>query len=141
MIDERINDNLQRLNKYLVALISLKEKTLEEFINDDISVAACERYFQLAIESCLNIGNRILSIEQFNKHVAAPESYADIFMGLHRIGVIDDKLSISMVKMAKFRNMLVHIYWEIDHAELYKYLHENLNDFELFVKSIVAYYK
>jgi len=42
--------------------------------------------------------------------------------------------------MAKFRNRLVHIYWEVDAKELYKYLTENLKDFQTFIDQIVKYY-
>jgi uncharacterized protein YutE (UPF0331/DUF86 family) len=43
--------------------------------------------------------------------------------------------------MVKFRNMLVHLYWKIENDRLYKYLKENLGDFEAFKEAIRKYLK
>ena len=119
MIDERINDFLQKLNLYVIRLREIQKRESEDFKNDSMVIAATERIFQLAIESCINISNRILSLEQFNKTVNAPETYADIFRGLYKINIIEEEFSNTLVHMAKFRNRLVHLYWEIEPDELY----------------------
>jgi uncharacterized protein YutE (UPF0331/DUF86 family) len=139
MIDERINDHLQLLNKFLLRLKDISKKNKDEFLNDENLVAAAERIFQLAIESCINIGNRILSIEQMKTAVHPPETYADIFRQLIQIGIFDKQFESQLVKMIRFRNRLVHLYWEIDKEQLYSYLTDNLNDFEIFNKSVVDY--
>lgn len=41
-----------------------------------------------------------------------------------------------MVEMAKYRNRLVHFYAEVTFEELYKIIHENLVDFDVFLASI-----
>jgi len=38
--------------------------------------------------------------------------------------------------MAKFRNRLVHLYWEVDDAELYQILRENLSDLDRFLTEV-----
>lgn len=43
--------------------------------------------------------------------------------------------------MAKLRNRLVHIYWEVDDALLYKILTLNLVDIERFLKELGALIK
>ena len=104
----------------------------EDFIHDEIRQASVERFFQLAIESCLNIGNRLLSLFQFEIPVETPETYADIFKGMQKLGIVDEKFAERLVRMAKFRNVLVHLYWEIDRKEIYRMLQKNLEDFVLF---------
>ena len=42
--------------------------------------------------------------------------------------------------MAKFRNRLVHIYWDIDKEEMYNIIQTNLGDFEKFIKCVIQYY-
>lgn len=140
MIDERVNDHLQRLNRYLIELGELSKIIEEEFVKDNIKVAATERLFQLSIESCLNIANRILALEQFKQAVKAPESYADIFRELGKINIVDNEFVNSLVSMTKFRNRLVHLYWKVEPKELYKYLKSNLDDFSKFIKAIKDYY-
>jgi len=57
-----------------------------------------------------------------------PESYSDCFIILKEAGIISEDLSRRLARMAKFRNMLVHIYWEIDDAEIFKIIQEDLKD-------------
>ena len=140
-MDSRINDHLQRLNRYLHQLKKIADTNKKEFTENVLYIASAERYLHLAIESCLNIGNRILSLEQFHKAVRAPESYADIFRELAKIDVISFEFSEELILMAKYRNRLVHIYWEIQPEEIYEILQTRLGDFEKLIESVWHYYK
>jgi uncharacterized protein YutE (UPF0331/DUF86 family) len=140
-MDERIIEHLKNLNRYYLLLVSAQKTPFKEFIGDEIRVASVERFLQLAIESCLNIGNRLLSLFQFKKPVETPETYADIFKGLEKLGVVDEKFSERLVRMARFRNVLVHLYWEIDREEMYKMLQENVEDFNRFQQDVVKFLK
>ena len=44
-----------------------------------------------------------------------------------------------MEKMAKFRNVVVHQYEKIDPAIVVSILHENLADFEKYIKAITRF--
>lgn len=136
-MDERILDHLKRLNKYYLLLVDMQQLPPDDFEKNDISRGAAERYLQLAIESCLNIGNRIISLHQFDHPVNTPETYADIFVELHRLGFIDDDFSGRLINMAKFRNRLVHLYWELETETVYKIIQDNVDDFKLFQEKIV----
>lgn len=139
-MDKKIEDHLIRLNKYYLELKKLQNQDKAEFINNSILTNASERLFQLAIESCINIGNRILSIEQFSKSIKSPETYADIFIELNKIKVIDDNFAENLKRMVKFRNRLVHLYWETDPNEIYDYLQNNIEDFPKFISKVLEYY-
>jgi len=41
--------------------------------------------------------------------------------------------------MARFRNRLVHIYWEIDNDELHRLILSRLEDFRQFLKKFGAF--
>jgi len=139
MMDDRIKEHLKRLNKYYLTLLEIQKLEKETFIQEDLYRASSERYLQIAIESCLNIGNRLISLYQFKKPVDTPETYADIFIGMKKLGVIDDDFGQRLVKMAKFRNRLVHMYWEIDAETLYRFINNDLEDFKLFEQNVVEY--
>ena len=139
MMDDRIKEHLKRLNKYYLTLLEIQKLEKETFMQEDLYQASSERYLQIAIESCLNIGNRLISLYQFKKPVDTPETYADIFIGMQKLGVIDDDFGQRLVKMAKFRNRLVHMYWEIDTETLYRFINNDLEDFKLFENNIVEY--
>jgi uncharacterized protein YutE (UPF0331/DUF86 family) len=112
---------------------------LQKFNEDAVIRGAAERFLQLAIESCLNIGNRILALVQFNQPIDAPQTYADIFLRLKDIGAIEPELTQRLVAMAKFRNRLVHLYWEIQAEKISDIIQNDLDDFKAFEKSIVHF--
>ncbi len=140
-MDERIKEHLKHLNKYRLHLADIQKRSQKDFETDSILQGAAERFLQLAIESCLNIGNRVLSLQQFEKPIDTPETYPDIFIQLKKIEVIDSSFCDRLVKMAKFRNRLVHLYWEIDKNRLYEILQENLEDFRTFQEKITTHLK
>jgi len=138
-MDERVLDHLKRLNQYRLRLLEMKQLTSEQFLRDDMRQAAAERLLHLAIESCLNIGNRLVSLFQFDTPVGTPETYADVFKALHQIGVVDEEFSLRLVEMAKFRNRLVHAYWDLDKDTVYRILQNCTDDFLLFQEKTVSF--
>jgi uncharacterized protein YutE (UPF0331/DUF86 family) len=140
-MDDRIREHLQQLNKYYLRLSEMRKLKREVFMQDPVFQGAAERFLQLAIECCLNIGNRILSLQQFQKPLNPPQTYADIFLCLKEIGVIDQDLSDRLIMMAKFRNRLVHLYWEISPEKIFEIIQNNLEDFKLFEQKIVEFMK
>jgi len=140
-MDERILEHLKLLNQYLLYLRTLAENDENAFRNDFRIWGSAERFLQLAIESCINIGNRILSLIQFKKPVRTPESYGDIFEELGKVGAIPQEFVKTMLQIVKFRNRLVHIYWDISIEQLHEILKERLGDLEKFNDQIVNYLK
>jgi len=138
-MDERIKEHLKYLNKYYLLLLEAREIPHDEFMKSSMQRAGAERCLHLAIESCLNVGNRLISLYQFSKPISTPETYADIFREMYRLGVVEDDFKERLTKMARFRNRLVHLYWEIDPETVYRLLQDNLDDFKLFQKKVVAY--
>jgi uncharacterized protein YutE (UPF0331/DUF86 family) len=140
-MDERIKEHLKHLNRYYLLLLESKKIPYEDFKNSPIHQGSSERFLHLAIESCLNIGNRLLSLYQFTKPVATPDTYADIFKEINRLGVVENDFMERLVTMEKFRNRLVHLYWEIDQEAVYGFLQNDLDDFKLFQQQVVAFLK
>ena len=140
-MDERIKEHLKQLNKYYLLLSDMRKTDFEKFENDPILQGSSERFLQLAIESCLNIGNRLISLHQFVKPTETPETFADIFVQMKKLGVIDREFCDRLIKMAKFRNRLVHLYWEIERQMVYRIIQDNLEDFKLFQEKVVAFLK
>lgn len=137
MNDDRITEQLQLLKKYISLLESIAEKSPDEFFEDDILKGAAQRYLQLAIESCLNIGNRIISLLQVENDIKSPNTYSDIFVILAELNVLPRDFTDKLIPMARFRNRLVHVYWEIDDRMVWDILHNNLSD----IKDFIAYVK
>jgi uncharacterized protein YutE (UPF0331/DUF86 family) len=97
--------------------------------------SAVERNFQLAIESAIDIGEIIISREGFER----PEIYRSVFLILGKNGIIPPEFADLFSQAAGFRNVLVHIYEDIDMSILYMFLTERLDDFDKFAGYIAQY--
>jgi uncharacterized protein YutE (UPF0331/DUF86 family) len=55
---------------------------------------------------------------------------------MYKEGVFDKDLTERLKNMAKFRNKLIHRYWEINDKLIFEYAQEDLNDFIDFMETI-----
>lgn len=62
-----------------------------------------------------------------------------MFVALAEVGIIPSDFAQKLVGMAGFRNILVHMYLQVDLRMLYAFMQHNLEDFELFAKYISDY--
>nr|WP_243105993.1 HepT-like ribonuclease domain-containing protein [Clostridium fermenticellae] len=51
--------------------------------------------------------------------------------------IIEEKYVNSYFAMAKFRNRIVHMYFDVSDEMIYEITQNNLEDFEAFIKNIV----
>jgi uncharacterized protein YutE (UPF0331/DUF86 family) len=138
-MDEKILEQCRMLDRYAGYLQEISTYPQDEFSASFLLKGSAERYLQLAIECCINIGNRLLSIVQVNKPVKAPETYADIFTELGKLRVIQPDFVDVMIMMVRFRNRVVHMYRDIDPDQLYSILKNNLGNFGRFKEDIIRY--
>ncbi len=117
------------------ALKALQKIQYDEFARDHVLYGSAERDFQVAIQAALDIASLILADQSMD----IPAEYSSIFPKLSEIGVIPMDFAQRLVGMAKFRNVLVHLYLEVDLHRVYTYIQENLGDFELFARYIGEY--
>ena len=123
-----LKENLRKLRK-LAALPP------QEFLADFTKVESAKHLFQASVECCLDVSNHIIASERFR----APKSYAESFEILSEEGIVPKPFSLTLRRMAQFRNRLVHLYWEVDEELIYEILQNNLDDFETFAKYVVHY--
>jgi len=120
------------------ALSVLKElaKEKESILKDPIKIGSAKYYLIVAMEACIDICNHIVAKER----LGAPESYSRCFEILERSKIIDRDLASKMTSMAKFRNLLVHLYWKVDDERVCEILQKNLQDFVEFTYQIASKY-
>ena len=106
------------------------------FVADLKSLGAAKYYFMVAIEACVAICNHITAKE----HTGVPETYADCFRILRDTRIVSPELSDKLIAMAKFRNLLVHLYWKVDNERVHRILCSELDDFHEFTRSIAGAY-
>lgn len=132
---EKISLKLRSMKKYVNFLSSKRNVSREELEGNYELRSAIERNFQLAIESTLDIGEIIISVEGFEK----PEDYKSVILILGKHDILPKDFAEEFALAAGFRNILVHMYEEVDINILYNYLHNRLDDFDTFAKYMVEY--
>jgi uncharacterized protein YutE (UPF0331/DUF86 family) len=133
---ERIVFLIGEIEKALDILREYQQTEKEELISDLKALGSVKYYLILAIEACVDISNHIIAKE----HIGVPESYSDCFKILGKRDIVPEEPSEKLMNMAKFRNLLVHLYWRVDDEKIYKILQSELGDFEEFIKQIVRRY-
>jgi len=134
MKNEVLN-KLERLQGYAKILNSYKKYSIQD-INEDFTLrGAIERYLEVSLECVLDIGEMVISKEGFRK----PETYKEIIEILGEEGILPKGFAERFAEAAKFRNILVHMYAEVDVETVYKVLQNNLGDFDEFAKYIARY--
>ena len=134
---EKIEGILDNLSGYVGKLARLAAFPFPEFIADFTRIESAKHLLQVSVECCLDVSNHLIASEGFR----SPKSYAESFVILAEQGVIPNSFLPTMLQMVRFRNRLVHLYWEVDEKTLYEILQHNLGDFDTFAQYILAYLK
>ena len=132
---ERIQKLVGSMRESVRLLHDIQVMEESEFHKDIHKQSSAKYNFIVAIEAAIDLANHLIS----KRALRAPEDYADVFKVLADASVIDKRFSIELGRMARFRNRLVHLYWEVDIAEVWKIIQTRLNDFEEYISQLGSY--
>lgn len=132
---ERVMKLIVQLRKSVERLRSLSELDQSNFTQDPDKLGSAKYHFIVAIEACIDICNHIISRNGYR----APDDYSDTFTVMEEVTAIDSGFSNELKRMAKFRNRLVHIYWEVDDVQLHEILQTHLDDFKKFLEAMATF--
>lgn len=116
----------------LLGTIASSEERLRElaahgediFLGDFRNTESAKYLLIVATEAAIDVCNHIVS----RLGGRAPRDYADCFAVLADLKVITAELAGRLRRMARFRNLVVHLYWEVDNAQVYRILCDDLGD-------------
>lgn len=128
-----IESKLRFLQEYLTDLDEYQAISLETYRTQKKGQRFVERTLHLACGCCLDIAAHIVSRKGFRE----PRDNKDLFLILHENGILSVPLYEAMVKMAKFRNIVVHDYARIDPEMVIGILRKNLDDFKSFARAVL----
>lgn len=111
-------------------LSALGKLSMEEFTGDPDKVGSAKYHLIVAIEICIDICTHLISRNGYR----VPEDYGDTFMVMSEAGALDPAFTQELKKMAKFRNRLVHLYWQVDDI-----LQNRLGDLKRFLDAIASF--
>jgi uncharacterized protein YutE (UPF0331/DUF86 family) len=107
---EQVENRLERLEAMLELLQETREAGEEAYLADAQQRLATERLLQLSIQICIDLAAQVVS----EQSAPPPSSYSDVFKILGDKGVISGEIAERLGNAARQRNLLVHLYMEID---------------------------
>ena len=132
---DEILTKLEMLKGYVEILRRYRGRTLEEVKANSTLRGAIERYLQVALECTFDVGEMIISLDGFRK----PGTYREVIEVLGEKDILSGEFVERFAPAAGFRNILVHVYAEVNVEKVHKFLQENLEDFDDFAKQIAKY--
>jgi len=129
---EKIKERISEIKESTIEIEKLTSMDEREFWKEKRNIAAVKYYLLQAIESIGSICVHIIA-KKFGKGVS---SISECFVILEKEGIINKDLYTRLKKMVKFRNKLVHRYWEIDDKLVYNYAKNDIKDFLDFINEI-----
>lgn len=124
---------LARLEELLRDLRQLVTGGRESFLADRGLHAQAERWLHLAAECTLDLAHHMIAERGWR----TPVTYSEAFQILTAEGVLTADLGSQMEGWARLRNVLVHLYLEIDYERLWEILSEELDQLEAYAGALV----
>ena len=119
---------LADLDQYLGQAAEYRDITIDQYRGDWKTQRIIERTLQMTIELCVDIANHIIA----DRGLRVPATYAEAFDVLGEAGLLDAARRDVMIRMSKFRNVIVHDYARVDPTIVVQILREHLEDFTRF---------
>ena len=134
MVDAgRLRAILSRLQARQRELAEYAALTQERYLADARGVYASKYLLLTAIEDALAVANHVIASEGYR----APSDYADAFRSLREAGVVDAVLAGRLEGMARFRNLLVHQYDDVDDRRVHAILRQDREDLDGFAGAVL----
>jgi len=132
---DKINENLDLIGAHLGKLRRMAAVPRSDFLADERNAAASESFLRRGLEAVFDIGRHILAKSYGFKSL----EYKEVAQALTDRGVVSEDLGLTLIKIAGYRNRLVHYYKEIRPEEIYDILQRDLGDLEKFLKEMNAF--
>lgn len=134
---EVIEGKFDIIDRNLRFLGEVKALSPDQFLESYKDIQAAKYSLLEIMEACIDIANYIISAEGFRR----AEEYSEMFRILGEEGIMGKELAAKLEDMARFRNLLVHRYGEIDNRRVLEIMKYNLGDVEEFEKKIEKFIK
>lgn len=132
---EKIQQKIAFLEANLEKLEILRSFSLEELQQDFMKLESAKHLLQVSIEAMLDIANHLIA----RCRLTAPSSAVQAFVTLAENRIITQATMEKCRLMARFRNRIVHIYFDVDISEIHQILQNELPDFRGFISDILSY--
>ncbi|NIQ07680.1 MAG: DUF86 domain-containing protein [Candidatus Korarchaeota archaeon] len=136
MIDQEIIESrFDIIEENMKYLQKVQKVEYFSFAENFEKIQAVKHSLQECIEACIDVANHLISALILQR----ADTYTEMFLILSQNEIISHELAKKLAEMAKFRNLLVHRYADIDTKRLYNILQRELTDIQAFMREISRY--
>jgi uncharacterized protein YutE (UPF0331/DUF86 family) len=132
-----IKRKLKMIAEDLDYLKEFHSYSLDDLAKEFIKLAAVERLLERIIIRAVDINNHL--IVETGKGIEKIRGYADTFLCLADFKIYSQNIAKKLAKDAKFRNVLVHEYNNVDKNLIHKKIKEIINDFNKYSNYILEF--
>lgn len=133
---DKLRHHVQYVRGNLRLLQEIRASGRETFLADQTLQAAAIRYLQTGVEALIDIANHIIAREG----LGLPRSYGEAVSILVENEMLPRDLQETFLRMVRFRNRAVHLYDDLDAAEVFEIVDKHLGDFEAWLVPVVERY-
>lgn len=130
MAPEVVSRKLEILRGLLTELRDFSGATLEQVLSRRREL---ERIFELIVTAAADLLQHLLSERDLTAN-----SYREVFARAGQAGLIPAELSARLENAAKMRNLIVHLYEEVDYEKLRESITPALDDFAVVIAALEA---
>ncbi|NJK54224.1 MAG: DUF86 domain-containing protein [Leptolyngbyaceae cyanobacterium SU_3_3] len=134
---ERIGKKLIGMSRRLSRLFTYQQLTFEEYLQDEDRQASIERYMEIVIQAAIDINKMLI------KHVENIDlerlTNTEVFTLAGELGFISSELATQLALSAGFRNVLAHVYDDIDPEIAYRALQLSVMQYPQYIQQIQTY--
>jgi uncharacterized protein YutE (UPF0331/DUF86 family) len=126
---EVIKARIVIVEENLAKLAQIPQTDFDQFVQDFRNVEAAKHLLQTAIEAMVDICSHLVA----RLRLKVPGTGTKLVQALTEANLLPVENVPKYTKMIRFRNMVVHLYAEVDDRQIYEIVRHNLDDFRLFI--------
>jgi uncharacterized protein YutE (UPF0331/DUF86 family) len=133
MIDtEKLKSRVLTIRENVAKIEQYAKLTDEEFWADERNLYSIKYLMLESIEAAASLCSHLVA----HYGGQSPSSFPECFETLGRLGIVSDELSGKLIAMARFRNLLVHRYWEVDNQRVLEIARKDIYDLFAFLSAV-----
>ena len=129
VVKARLDTILERITRLRI----VEQLSEDQFQVDETTQSAVERNLQIIAQAIIDICTHLVA----HNHWGSPGTYSDAVRVIAKHKVIDSELADRLIDFVKLRNVLVHLYLEIDLKIVYKSAISIIIDAKTFTDAII----
>jgi len=133
--DEKVTALSSQLVQACGYLQDLGRMQKDTVLGNPHPIASAKYHLIVGIKAAIDLANHLIA----KNRCRAPEDYADTFRIIEEHGLVDAEFLARLQRMARFRNRLIHIYWDIGDETIYTLLQEDIHDIEGFLTEYLRF--